>query len=323
MLTKIRNVDFVSKEVKYHGLCSCRYQKRAENVQNNNNLRPNSVKSNSKQTSDWHFSRQVYTEAFKIICCFIDSAIIKEKEVHKFNDLNNHYQQILYELGGLKLEDPFSSAHKLEKKIKDFYGDKIIIQKGKTKKGNIIFSSSLSFEEALRQEICLKNDDQVKVRDVAFLLRRSTLNAKRNPLPEHLKLTDILQGEVPKNLRQFLHYLIYGPNKIQAESHHECKQQRIKSISEDIAFSATSGKKTSKQLISGLAMKSLTGFRRFIEILNRLGHTACYHTIEKLETELNFFKQQKVVTVLPLELAFIRNKRQALHLIILTGLWKL
>ena len=125
----------------------------------------------------------------------------------------------MYELGGLKLEDPFSSAHKLEKNIKDFYGDKIIIHNGKIKNGNIIFSSSWSFEEALLQEICLKNDVQVKVRDVAFLLQRSILNAKINPLPEHLKLTDILQGEieVPKNLRQFLHYLIYGPNKIQTE----------------------------------------------------------------------------------------------------------
>lgn len=62
--------------------------------------------------------------------------------------------------------------------------------------------------------------------------------------------------------------------KYKLKSNHECKQQRIKSISEDIVFSAKSGKKTSKQLISGLAMKSLTGFRRFIEILNRLGHTA-------------------------------------------------
>ena len=52
MLTKIRNIDFVSKEVKYHGLCRYRYQNRAENVQNNNNLRPNSVKSNSNQNSD-------------------------------------------------------------------------------------------------------------------------------------------------------------------------------------------------------------------------------------------------------------------------------
>ena len=82
----------------------------------------------------------------------------------------------MYELGGSK------------------YGDKIKIQKGKIKKGNIIFSNSLSSEEALQQEICLKNG--VQVRDVAFLQRRSILNAKRNPFPEHLKLTDILQGEV-------------------------------------------------------------------------------------------------------------------------------
>ena len=171
MLTKIRNVDFVSKEVKYHGLCRFRYQKRAENVQNNNNLRPNSARSNSNQNSDRLVSRQVHGEAFKIICCFIDNAIIKVKEVHKVNDLNNHYQEILYELGRSKLEDPFSSAQNLQKKMKGSYGDKINVQKGKTKKGNIIFSSRLSSEQALRQDICLKNDAQVKVRDLAFLLQ--------------------------------------------------------------------------------------------------------------------------------------------------------
>ena len=124
----------------------------------------------------------------------------------------------MYELGGPKLEDPFSSAQKLEEKIKDYYGDKIKIQKGKVKKGNIIFRSSLSSEEALRQEICLKNDAQVKVRDVDFLLLRSILNAKRKPLLEYLKLTDVLQGEaeVPENMRQFLHYPIYEPNKIKS-----------------------------------------------------------------------------------------------------------
>ena len=257
MLTKIRNVDFVSKEVKYHGLCRFRYQKRAENVQNNNNLSPNSVQSNSKQNPDWHISRQVHVKAFKTICCFIDNAIIKEKEVHKVKDLNNHYQEILYGLGGSKLEDPFSSVQKVEKKIKDFYGDTIQVEKGKTKKSvNIIVSSSLSSEETLRQEIGFKNDVQVQVRDVAFLLRRSILNAKRNPLPEYLNLTDILQAEVKvtKNLRQFLHYLIYRPNNIQVEDHHERKQQRIKSISEDIVFAASSGKKKPfKQLIIGLA----------------------------------------------------------------------
>ena len=35
-------------------------------------------------------------------------------------------------------------------------------------------------------------------------------------------------------------------------------------------------------------MKSMSGSRKIIEILNRLGHCASYHTIEELETELTF-----------------------------------
>ena len=87
-------------------------------MQNNNNLRSNSVPSNFKQNSNWHISRQVHAKAFKAICCFIDNVIIKEKKVYKVNDLNNRYQKNLYELGGSKLEDPFSSAQKLEKRSK-------------------------------------------------------------------------------------------------------------------------------------------------------------------------------------------------------------
>ena len=108
--------------------------KRAENVQNNDNIMSNSVQSNSKQISDWQLSRQVLAEVFKTICCSTDNAIIKEKEVHKVSDLNNYHQEILYELGGSKLEDPFSFAQKVEEKITDFYEDKVEIQKGKKKK---------------------------------------------------------------------------------------------------------------------------------------------------------------------------------------------
>ena len=90
------------------------------------------------------------------------------------------------------------------------------------------------------------------------------MNAKGNPLPEHLKLTDLLQGkvEVPENLRQFLYYLIYGPNKIQAEGHHERKQQRIKFISEDILFAASSGKKTIQTTNTEVGYERLNRFSK-------------------------------------------------------------
>ena len=55
------------------------------------------------------------------------------------------------------------------------------------------------------------------------------MNAQKIPLPEHLTQTDILlQGEVEllENLCKLLHYLIYGPNKMQTEDHRKRKQQR-------------------------------------------------------------------------------------------------
>ena len=112
--------------------------------------------------------------------------LLKRKKYIKLTILIIIIKKFLYELGGSKLEDPFLSVQELAKKIKDFYGNRIKIQKAKVKKENIIFSSSLDFEEALRQEICL-NDVQVKVRDIAFLLRGSIMNVKTIPLIEHLK----------------------------------------------------------------------------------------------------------------------------------------
>ena len=67
------------------------------------------------------------------------------------------------------------------------------------------------------------------------------------------------------------------------------KIRRVKSISDDVVFSMTSGrKKPSKHLKLGLAMKSLTGSKKVIELLNHYGHCASYTTIEELETELTF-----------------------------------
>ena len=65
MLTKTRNINFVSKVVKFHRLCKCWYQERVENMQNNNNLKSNSVQSTSRQNYDCYLSRDVYAEAFK------------------------------------------------------------------------------------------------------------------------------------------------------------------------------------------------------------------------------------------------------------------
>ena len=69
----------------------------------------------------------------------------------------------------------------------------------------------------------------------------------------------------------------------------ESRKRRIKSISQVAVFLSTSRiKKPSKHLQLGLAIKSLTGSRKVVDILNRMGHCVRNFTVEELETELTF-----------------------------------
>ena len=88
-------------------------------------------------------------------------------------------------------------------------------------------------------------------------------------------------------LKDFLHHLIYGYDTWKRES--SIKRRRIDSIAQDVIYAATGGTaKPSKQIVIGLAFKSMTGSRRIVVILNRLGHSISYNATEELETELTF-----------------------------------
>ena len=129
----------------------------------------------------------------------------------------------------------------------------------------------------------------MQIRKVAFKLRQEIMNASSIKLPEHLKVENIFKGqvEVPDLVENFFKYLIGGTESRKWVL--ESRKRRKKSIGQDVVFSATSGiKKPSKYLQLGLAIKSLTGSRKAVEILNRMGHCINYSIVEELETELTF-----------------------------------
>ena len=66
-------------------------------------------------------------------------------------------------------------------------------------------------------------------------------------------------------------------------------------------------------------MKSLTGSRKVIEILNRFGHCISYHAVEEIETELTF-KANKEGLVTNSVLSW--SWEQELLGTTLIGLWK-
>ena len=169
------------------------------------------------------------------------------------------------------------------------YGDKISIEQGETKRRKIVFNSKVRLEDALQKENEIKRRLEIQLRDAALALREDLWKQSSQKLPENLKIADIFQGEVnvPDNLHLFLNYLISGPDP--QKQPFSNKQRRIKSIGEDIIYAVSSGAKIpAKHLQVGLAMKSLTGSRKVIEVLNRLGHSISYSAVEEIETELTF-----------------------------------
>lgn len=178
----------------------------------------------------------------------------------------------------------------MEVKLLQHFKDRICIQKGKTRRGNLLFSRNLDAEEALRKDHSLKSKLATKLRDVALTLRSMIAEAEHNPLPtSNLYLSHILSGEVnvPDEVLQLFTYLINDPDSRTSQS--LSKQRRVRSISEDVVFATTSGrKKPLKHLKLGLAMKSLCGSKQVIEMLNRYGHCVSYSTVEEIQIELTF-----------------------------------
>ena len=141
----------------------------------------------------------------------------------------------------------------------------------------------------MRNETLASTKEDVKIKEVAFLIRKSILDCKHQPLPENITLEDVRKGEVetPEILEKFLTYLIAGPDSRMHES--DVKQRRIKSISDDVIYATTGRKKKpSKHLMLGMAIKSLTGSKTVLQILNRYGYCSSYNTIQEIETELTF-----------------------------------
>ena len=182
-----------------------------------------------------------------------------KKEVHLLVDINSFYLALLQDTVDTDLKHITSSALKLEEKILKCHPEKIKIEKGKPRRGNIVVSSSLLTEEACRTQYSKVISDDMQILNVTFKRRQEIMNASSIKLPEHLKAEDIfkVEIEVPDLVQHFFEYLIAGTDSGKWDL--QSRKRRIKSISQDIVFSTTSGiKKPSKYLQLGLSIKSLT-----------------------------------------------------------------
>ena len=193
-----------------------------------------------EQPSLWYQTRNAHKKAFVALANHITEEVINRKEVLFVADLNRFYEELVNDLIDDE-SDASYNARKLEEKIMNDFGDRIQLVRAKTIRGNLICDKKYTTEEAIR--LSDKQNIQTKIRDVALFLRREVLQADYLPLPSTVSLEDIRKGEVntPEDLVKFFRYFVggfYVGHELTA-----AKGYIIKSISDDVVFAATSGRR--------------------------------------------------------------------------------
>lgn len=277
MLEKITDIDFIAKEVHYHAPCRVKYQKRY-----------NKFFSKNKKDCTWHLNRKYHTEALNEVKEFVVVNVIKKCDSFYLKDIYNLYKQVYLEISNdHSLNLSFTSGYLKTRLDKIFKGNVLF---SRYKREIIVYPKNMQFINAVK--ICTSNNRTVErdIGAIAFKLRRDILNVKRNNLPPNPTIKHIIQGEceIPPLVKLFFVNLLSGPRC--GGCHLEKrKETKIDSLCHDVIYCTTNGRiKPSKQMELGLVMKSLTGSRKVLNILNRLGHTASYSVIEELETELTY-----------------------------------
>lgn len=273
-----------NREIFYHNVCYTTYIKKfGANV------------GAQREPTSWHKRRALHKSAYDIICNYITTEVLENQKIFLFNDIYLQYQAILFELN-CNAEysfESFTSQHLQEKISKDF-SEEIVINFSNLLRKYIIYKKGIDINRLVDNSVMQQITEKEKVRNVAYEMRKLLLNVPRKKLPENLTAEAIIEGEceIPQQLLDFMSFLIKGPSKRRNDNDED--NVRIHSICDDIIYSIHKGRiKPGKHMKLGMTVKSLTNSKKIIQLLNRLGHSIGYTTVEELETEMTYTAYEK------------------------------
>jgi hypothetical protein len=247
-------INFLTKEVHYHNTCRARYISKA---------------ARAKEDDTMVSYQKVRKSAFDRVVVYVEENIFIKQSSEKLTDINDIFIKYLKEEGH---EDPTSTAAHLLSKLKEHFGGKLEVQQASKKQGII-----LSFaKDAMEKEI----------RNVALFFRDQISKLNENKLPNPITEESICHGQtetLPMPLLEFYRILYTGSRDLSSAK----VERYIEASAEDDIYKATSGRvKPAKHMLLAMGLKSLTGSRKILEIVNHFGHCVGYHTAEEYETQI-------------------------------------
>ncbi|KAK7575726.1 hypothetical protein V9T40_012012 [Parthenolecanium corni] len=274
--------DFTALEVFYHKICRTRFSKQASAKASQISQRLT-----DKEQSIWHLRRKAHNEAFSALCNYINEYILEKEEIASLKNMYDTYSDIVSSHISDELQEIGTAIQRLEEKLNNEYGQKLCFEK--IKKDTIVFKNGMNISDAVRTQFVTKSESgnpEIVVRKAAHLLRKSILGMGSKNFDEALSVQKILSDteDLPDLMKHFLEALFNGPI---FRSSTLKFSNRMKSVGADLVFTVSHGKFIpAKHLALGLGLKSITGKKEVLQILNRLGHSINYWLAEELETRM-------------------------------------
>lgn len=261
LLAKISGQDLIAKELKIHHSCRKNYIAKSKRIKDPD-------QTSTEQTD--------HRKAIDCIKSYVQQTLVDIEGAEKLQSLFKRYTDTLGS------EDTSYTANKLCDRLINDFGCLLKICKRSNKEGIVLYNHLISPDIALKRA----DFDEKSLKETAFYIRKQILSSETADLPVPITVEAIKVGQAnkPNSLTDFFNVLYTGTNK---EPKSEQTGRLIDSVTDDVVYAVSHGRtKPGKHLSLALAMKSITGSRRVIEILNRFGHCTGYHVAETIETQL-------------------------------------
>lgn len=230
--------------------------------------------------------QKIRSEALSKVMESVKSTLIEKHDVRMLVDIYQYYVAFFQEQRSEMYSfEPvvLQSQYLLQKILQTFP----ILTKTVIKNRTYLHRRDLPLEEMCANGFQLE-DSIARIKKVAFEIRKIVKEMKKRELPKkNLSLKDITEGEcdVPRELYVLIECLLKGPRAMENPK----KDKKILSICNSIIFTMSNGAiKPASCITLGLSTKSITGSRKMINILNRMGFSISYTLAEEIETELAY-----------------------------------
>ena len=274
-------IDLIAKEVQYHKSCRRDFFKDVEGPR--------------QMQAAQATNRQLHADTFNTVAAFIETWVIKNGQAMLVSSLFEVYKAEYIGNGGTEEDSDSYTPQSLTRKIQDRFKDRLSISLIDNRRGNVLYSSALSEDDARASLKNEKEKRQAIIRSAALHLRNEIQEMPkwRTPTPTSVETLKTCSPDLPDDLLLFFRTLLCGLREPTGDTNKDNIDRKVMAMSSDAVFNASRGSvRPWKQTVLGLGIGTLTGSKLILRILNRLGYSLSYDEIKALETEFAFSTEE-------------------------------